>query len=238
MDLKLLLDQITNLAIEQGEVLYKGFDKYDELGFETKQDEVDIVTQLDREVEDAFYSTLSQNFPELGFQLEENASINDSTKEYTCFIDPIDGTKYFAKGVPLFSISVGVMRRSEPVLGMVYNPMTKQLYSASEVSPTMLNGIRVKASSKPDLKSSIISADFASHKGRTEHEAEWMKSTLMSLIDECYRVRLLGQGALSCAWTAVGAMDGIISLQGHAEKPFDIAAGKALIKYSEGYQNS
>ncbi len=235
-----LLTEINKLVVKEGELLQKALSSEDALESHLKTNlekgwtDRDLNTELDEKIELEIYNKISKEFPELGFHLEEHQDLNSDKKEYTCFIDPIDGSKYFAKKVPVFAISVGVMKGDKPMLGVIYNPISNQLYSGAEGIPTTLNGKNVKISDETNPQSAMISVDLASHKENWESERDWMNQKLTELINNFGKVRLLGNGALSCAWTASGGLDAFVSLWGHGSKPFDIMAGKALIKYAGG----
>lgn len=235
-----LLKSINELVVKKGELLQRALVSDDALSYHLKTNvdknwtDVDLNTELDEKIELDIYNSLSKEFPELGFHLEEHQDLNNQEKEFTCFIDPIDGSKYFAKKVPFFAISVGVLKGKEPVLGVIYNPISNQLYSGAEGIHTTLNGKEVEVSKETNPQSAMISVDLASHKENWDSEKDWMNEKLSDLINTFGKVRLLGNGALSCAWTATGGLDAFVSLWGHGSKPFDIMAGKALIKYAGG----
>ena len=240
MDYVKLLDEIKAITVQQGEILEHALKSDKDIKYylnkKNSKDlgDIDLNTELDKEIEKVFYVSLSKDFPQLGFHLEEQPELNDSSKEFTCFIDPIDGSKYFAKKVPFFAISIGNMRGDEPVLGVIYNPISNQLYAGGEGIPTTLNGKKVSVSSQKSVKKAIISACLSSHKENWDSEKDWMMKKLTILLLNFGKVRLLGNGALSCAWTSSGGIDGFVSLWGHESKPYDIMAGKALIKYAGG----
>lgn len=239
MDYQELLKEIKIIAIEQGELLQRAFKNPEDVDFIAKTNEewngdaTDVVTVLDKEVEVAFHRRLSAKFPELGFNLEEQAHLNEDS-EYVCYIDPIDGTKYFANNIPLFCISVGVIKNGEPVLGMVYNPISEQMYAGAEGIPTTVNEKEVSVGDNADINKAILSLDMASRKENWESEKEWMIKKVSEFNVLAGRIRLFGLGALSCAWVAAGSIGGFVSIWGHGSKPYDIAAGKALIKYAGG----
>ncbi|ETR69583.1 MAG: hypothetical protein OMM_09471 [Candidatus Magnetoglobus multicellularis str. Araruama] len=102
MDYQKLLNAIKNIALAQGEIIAKAFQNPDSIKSEFEiskkwESDLDITTNLDRQIEKAFYDKLSKMFPELGFNLEEHSDLNDENREFVCYIDPIDGTKHFAK---------------------------------------------------------------------------------------------------------------------------------------------
>jgi myo-inositol-1(or 4)-monophosphatase len=179
MDYQKLLNAIKNIALRQGEILAEAFHNPDSIRSEYEkskkwESDLDITTHLDREIEKAFYNRLSEKFPELGFYLEEHPDLNDVDREFVCYIDPIDGTKHFAKGIPLFNMSIGVTRNKEPVLGLTYNPIARQLHAGAEGIPTELNGKPVEVSRTDRLENAFIALDVATHKENWEKEKEWM----------------------------------------------------------------
>jgi myo-inositol-1(or 4)-monophosphatase len=239
MNYQILLDEIKSTALEQGEILVRAFRDPDILKtkFEKSKkwkDDLDITTHLDIEIEKAFYDRLSKKFPFLGFNLEENTELNDSNKELVCYIDPIDGTKHFAKGIPLFAISVGIMKNNEPVLGLVYNPLADQLHTGAEGIPTTLNGHPAQVSDTNRLENAFIALDVSTHKTNWDKEKDWMNKKITEFNLKAKRIRLFSVGSIVTSWVSHGGLDAYVSIWGHASKPFDIAAGKALIKYSKG----
>lgn len=234
-----LLNTIKSIAFEQGKILAQAFRDPNTIRQEFEKsskwkDDLDITTNLDREIERAFYDGLNKKFKYLGFCLEEHAELNNEEKEFVCYIDPIDGTKHFAKKIPLFCISVGITRNKEPVLGLTYNPVSDQLHAAAEGIPTTLNGSRVKVSGTDKVENAFIALDVATHKENWEKEKAWMNKKIIEFNLRAKRIRLFSVGAVVTSWVSHGGLDAFVSIWGHGSKPFDIAAGKALIKYSEG----
>lgn len=238
MNYQLLLDEIKAIAVLQGELAEKALKSPASVDFLHKSEkghtDLDPVTALDKHIEREFYVRLSEKFPELGFFLEEHPELNDTSKEHICYIDPIDGTKYFAKDIPLFCTMVGVTRGGEPVLGVTYNPISGQLYAAAEGIPATINGKPISVSAEKDLTNAILSLDMVTHREHWEIEKEWINQKMVELNNAAKRIRLFGAGGLSCAWVASGGLDGYVDMWGHKGKIFDIVAGKALIKYAGG----
>ena len=236
--LQMLLDEISRVAVEQGKKLNRAFRNFESIDFQIKKnelwDDIDLVTDIDKEVENTIYSRLKARFPELGFYLEENGELNDEFQEYVCYIDPIDGTKHFTKGMPLFATSIGITCCGEPVLGVIYNPISGQLYAGAKGIPTSMNGKRLSVSKTKNLREAIIALDMATHKENWKTEKDWMNQKMVEFNLEALRIRLFSVGAIVTSLVAQGALDAYVSLWGHGSKPFDIAAGKALIKYSQG----
>ncbi|HLD03191.1 MAG TPA: inositol monophosphatase family protein [Candidatus Dojkabacteria bacterium] len=234
-----LLKTISNLLITQGKILQSAFlhpESYRVLkkDFGKEYGNLDFVTNLDDTIESAIYINLKKKYPDLGFYLEEHPHLNDTNKEFVCFIDALDGTKWFINNVPLFSMLIGIVKNQEPVLGATYFPITNQIFLGAEGQPTTLNGKQVFVSKTRKVNNAIVSVEDSTH-GRTwEKEKDWINNKIILLNNKCQRIRLLGSGGLSCAWAAAGFLDCYIDIFGHADKPFDITAGKALVKYAGG----
>src|SRR5438874_2552943 len=88
----------------------------------------DIVTSADKEVNEFLITAIKKEFPDHDVYSEE-ASDTASKSEYQWVIDPIDGSSNFSRGIPHFSICIGLLKDSEPVVGAIYNPVTNELFS-------------------------------------------------------------------------------------------------------------
>ncbi len=189
---------------------------------------LDVVTELDLFIERSLVKQLSAAFPETGFRLEEQTDLQKEA-EYEWVIDPIDGTKYFASGVPLFCISVGLTRNEDPVLGVIYNPVSGQLYVGGVGVVATLNGTPISVRDENRLSHTMLSVDFS--KGDDWEEMRpWMGEALQVLAHATYRTRMLGTGALSLAWVASGSIiNAYVSLSG-VNKYMDVAAGIAICR--------
>ena len=219
---------VKKLAVEEGQKIIDGWSSIKIV--EVKDHEaLDIATNLDREVEGSLVKQLSTIFPEAGFELEERESFNKDS-EYKWVIDPIDGTKWFATGVPLFAISIGLMKGDEPVLGVIYNPVSRQLYTGSDIAPAELNGKRVSVSKIDTLQRTMLSVDFSKIHDEWPTIREWVVSKMAALTHETYRIRSLGSGALSLAWVASGSIMNAYTTLAGATKLVDVAAGLAICK--------
>ncbi len=85
------------------------------------------VTEVDRQVEDFLIGRINARYPEHTI-LSEESGLHPSEEAYTWVLDPVDGTRSFASGLPIWGVSIGVLRRSEPVVGGFYMPVTGEMY--------------------------------------------------------------------------------------------------------------
>ncbi len=106
------------------------------------------VTDVDHAVQALILDALAERFPDHAVVAEETLAEPDqhadaSTATYCWVIDPIDGTRNYVRGFPVFSASVGVLCEGEPVAGVVYDPLTDRVYSATRGGGAYLNGKRI-----------------------------------------------------------------------------------------------
>ena len=106
---------------------------------EQKDGVENIVTSADRAVQAFLVGKLSALLPGSGFYCEED-QLQESGQEYIWVIDPIDGTANFARGIPQYAISVALLHRDEPVLGVVFNPVDGHLFTACKGQGARMDG--------------------------------------------------------------------------------------------------
>ena len=197
-----------------------------------KRDYLDMVTEIDKSVEEVVFHQLHEKFPELGFEMEEHKEWEIPNKDFMCFIDPIDGTKYFANHIPIFSSQIGILFKGEPILGACMNPITNELYFGSEIEKTNRDGIELKVSMKNKLEETIINIGIVPFRPNWDDQKDWVFKKLDDFEKACYRIRQIGSSALVLSWVAQGGLDASVYLVNDPD--YDTVAGRALIKYAGG----
>ncbi len=225
IDLEDATRAVRSLLREQGELAVERWAGAEALVHKNRRD---FVTAVDLEVERNIKAELRERFPGHGLSGEESADENRGS-DYQWLIDPIDGTKYYAGRSSLFSISVGLLYRGEPVLGVVQAAASRQCFHAWQGGGAWLDGQRLTGSAATDLSRVIANVDTPHTHALPEAEREWFESRLLALTRRLYRVRALGQGSLAACWLAAGALDAYVDLTGYV-KPQDLAAGRAIMK--------
>ncbi|MBU1975776.1 MAG: inositol-phosphate phosphatase [Nanoarchaeota archaeon] len=130
--------------------------KYFSEGFEVRiKEDMSPVTQADTEGEEVIKKVISSAFPDHGFIGEEHGT-ERSDSDYQWIIDPIDGTKNFARGIPLFGTQIALMHKGELVLGVSNAPALKELMYAEKGKGAFLNGKKVGVSSVDKLSDAYI----------------------------------------------------------------------------------
>jgi histidinol-phosphatase len=144
------------------------------------------VTIADKEAEKVIIQTIREYFPDHGFLGEESGKSGDQS-DYLWLIDPIDGTKNFIAGIPLWGNLIALMHKGEVILGVSYVPLMKELLWAEKGKGAFLNNEQVHVSDKKSLDQSMVS--FGSL--QPFEEKGWGKG-IDSLIHACKRHRSFG----------------------------------------------
>lgn len=161
------------------------FKNWENPNLHTKGNEGDIFTDVDIAIEKHLTLKLLEIYPLATIFGEENGG--EISEEYTWLIDPIDGTKHFAHKMPSFFVQVALLLNKKPVIGVIYEPVTKQLFSASYGNGTNINGIRVVRSGYVPLSKAVIDVDLGG-----KEDIDWKLDALKKLVEKSYRVRVSG----------------------------------------------
>ena len=197
------------------------------LRVETKRSPVDLVTEVDRASERLISRTLLRAFPDHGIQGEEGA-LRRGTADYRWIIDPLDGTTNFVHGVPLFGVSIGLLRRERLQAGVIYDPIRRELFVAVRGRGAFLNGRRLRVASTRDLARSLLSTGFSTT--FQVHAARYLR-WFRIFESNSHAVRRIGSTVLSLAYVAAGRLDGFYEQGLWA---WDMAAGMLLVEEAGG----
>lgn len=189
-----------------------------------------IVTDVDRQSEDLIIGMLLDEFPGYGILAEESGR-QVSPSEYSWVIDPLDGTKNYSMGLPVFNVTVALARGSEVLVGATFDPNRHELFTAERGGGAFLNGAPLHVSEQADLRASLVGTDMG-YRDDLGHYALRMWDTLWPGMQG---IRIMGSSALSLAYLAAGRID--IYLH-HFLYPWDIAAGVLLVQEAGGIVTS
>lgn len=186
-----------------------------------------LVTYVDKESEKKFVEALSKLFPEAGFVAEEGTG-ERNLSGINWVIDPLDGTTNFVHGVPVWCTSIALTVNDQPVLGVIYDPKQKELFSAVKGSGAWLNGERITTSDVHQLSTALLATGFPYDDfGRQDQYFRLLKDITRTTRG----MRRLGSAALDMAWTACGRLDGFYE---YGLSPWDIVAGTIIIREAGG----
>lgn len=226
----MLLSRLTCVAIlaaqKAGEVLKKGFDTT--LVTSSKEGIHNLCTDYDEKIEKLIIDAIKEDFPDHIFLGEEFGELGKNPQAIRWIIDPIDGTVNFAHSIPVFATSIAATFQGKALCGVVYNPMTNELFVAEKGAGAYLNGSRLNVSKTRVLAESFLATGFPYNcnenpKGCINHFMAFAKLGIP--------IRRLGSAALDLAYLAAGRYDGFweVSL-----KPWDFAVGGLLIEEAGG----
>jgi len=215
------LTELENMARSAGEILRSGFRKRP--GIEQKvqiqyKGEIDLVTEVDHKSEQYLLAEIRKRFPQHTIFTEESG---DLAGDDCCiwYIDPIDGTVNYAHGVPLFAVSIAYAEDGAVRLGVVYDPIADELFSAERGKGAFLNGLPLRVSAAAALDQSLLVTGFP-YDIRTNPRNNLELYTRLSLKSQ--GVRRLGTAAIDLCYVAAGRVDGYWEI---AIMAYDVAAG-------------
>ncbi len=190
----------------------------------------DVVTEGDRASEAVIVRALREQFPQYPILSEEGGGGGDrDSAEYMWYVDPVDGTTNYANNLPFFSVSIALAARDlSPVVGVVYNPVYQELYSAAKGFGASFNGQPIHASRTAELNRAVLASGFptARHTLADNNLPQWT-AMLMATRD----LRRFGSAALDLAFVASGRLDGFWEKHLHS---WDCLAGILLVQEAGG----
>lgn len=221
----------------------------------TKRSAIDLVTEIDRASERLIRTMLHRAYPRIGFFGEESGH-HQKEAFYRWIVDPLDGTNNFVHGLPLFGVSIGLEHRgtipppgggrpsrpgsrSDPasglppgggtmLVGVIYDPMRRELFIALKGGGAFLNGRRIRVSSTTRVSHSLLSTGFSSN--FLTHAQPYLR-WFQAFQRRSHGVRRLGSTVFSLASIAAGRMEGFYERD---LWPWDVAAGILLVTEAGG----
>lgn len=189
----------------------------------------DMVSDIDVQIERAVRGFLQDRTPDIGFMGEEEGGTSEPELQW--LLDPIDGTANFVKGIPLYAISLALVRGDEPVLGVIDVPADGSRYTAVADGGAYWGQKRIRVRPTSELgQATVTVGDYAVGPDAAEKNQSRLAVTA-KLAQRALRVRMLGSAAIDLAWLAHGRTDAAIVFGG---KPWDIAAGVVLVREAAG----
>ncbi len=182
----------------------------------------DVVTETDKKAEDIIVAILQKDSP-WKILTEETGDIAGAAD--ACWvIDPLDGTTNFARGFPLFSVSIGLVRNDEVQLGVIFNPISGECFWAEKDAGAYCNGKPLRVSQKSKTAVLALDCGYA-----LEHGAVYAQAT--AILERDYLLRRIGGCALELAYVANGVFDGYAD---YGDMLWDYAAGLRIVQEAGG----
>ncbi len=189
--------------------------------------EINLVTEVDFASEALIRERIATQFPRHQI-LAEEGGLAESSSEYRWVVDPLDGTTNYAHGYPIFCVSIGLEYQGEAIVGVVYDPMRDELFSAERGSGAWLNNRKIQVSSTKELLKSLLSTGFpydikSSNLTNLDH---WTNFAM-----NAQALRRDGAAALDLCYVGCGRFDGFWELN---LSPWDMVAGGLIVSEAGG----
>jgi len=222
------INLITRACMKASRSLIRDFGEIENLQVSSKGPG-DFVSSADKRTEKIIIEELQKAHPEYGIITEESGIINKSNIKNRWIIDPIDGTMNFLNGVPQFAISVGYEENNEIKCGVIFNPITNEMFCAEKGNGAYLNNSRIRVSNKKQLKDALLVT--GGPKGASKIKDK-IFSEYINVSYNVSNVRKFGSAALDMAYVACGRFDGYWQRELNY---WDIAAGIVILKEAGGF---
>ncbi len=224
------LNVMINAAKKAARAMVRDFGEVEQLQVSLKGPS-DFVSAADLRAEKILRAELSKSRPGWGFLGEEGGETPaaEGALDHRWIVDPIDGTTNFIHGLPHFAISIALERAGELLAGVVYNPITDELFFAERGGGAFVNERRLRVAGRQRLDQAVIGTGIP-HLGRGEH-GPYLRE-LAHVMTATAGIRRLGSASLDLAYVAAGRYDGFWE---HGLKPWDIAAGILLVREAGGF---
>ena len=215
-----------HIALQAGYLLKAGFGT--SFSIQEKEGRHNLVTDYDHRSEELILSSISKAFPEDGFLAEERGASKNTSAAFEWIVDPLDGTVNFAHTIPVFSVSIGCRWKGETVLGVVYQPITQELFTVQKGKGAYRNGSKMAVTKTTSFNDAIVGSVFPYY---LAEDPLYCIQKFSSVLARGVPVRRLGVASIDLAYVADGRFDGFfeVSLQ-----PWDMAAGLLLIEEAGG----
>lgn len=217
------LELAVDLARRAGGSLCEGYRREKVIKYKGR---TNLLTEYDLRSEAMVVEGILSAFPEDAIVAEEGGAIGEAEEHW--LIDPLDGTTNFAHGMPAFTVCIAYVRGLDPLLGVIYDPIRDELFSAIRDGGARLNGEPIRVSSARELGESLLSTGFP-------YEIEWEGDDNFERWERAFRasrgVRHLGCASLNLAYVAAGRLDGYWESRLH---PWDLASGVLLVQEAGG----
>ncbi len=228
-----LMASAMSYALEAGEqIVSRMKEPYD---IQDKVNRSDLVTEVDLHSERLIRGRIVRDYPDHWILSEETDGAGDAFERmkrpvpgYGWIVDPIDGTINFVQGIPHFAVSIGIMKDGELLHGVVYNPVSRELYRATLGQGAYRNGERLRVSTEDAIGNAVLATGFQASDWRPDSVTE---RQIKRTVGVSRNVRVLGAASLDLCLVASGALTGFWHDGLH---PWDVAAGVLIVREAGG----
>ncbi|MDA1226513.1 MAG: hypothetical protein BZY79_02910 [SAR202 cluster bacterium Casp-Chloro-G4] len=217
------LDVAKDAALQAGKLMADRFYETKEISYKGPGD---VVTDVDKAAEELLRGILAKEFPDMGFLGEESAG-DRADQGYVWIVDPVDGTRNYAAGIPFVSLVIGLALDGEVLVGVNYDPLVKEMFYAERGQGAYLNDSRIYVTENTNLSEGVLGMDLSyGHEG-TMQGLDIVRSFWPAL----WSLRIMGSSALGLSYAAAGRYD--LFFHGGLS-PWDQVAGMLLVEEAGG----
>lgn len=214
-------------ALKAGKIINRESVRLDQVEIQEKA-QFDFVSNVDLECETSICEILHQYFPKDTIFSEEAGEKYKTDSENVWIIDPLDGTTNFLHGFPQYSVSIALTQRGRVVVGVVYDPVRNELFSAERGKGAFLNNKRIRVSNCRDFSHALIGTGFPFR--RNDNYTDFMPK-FERVARAAAGLRRAGSAALDLAYVSCGRLDGYWEANVNS---WDMAAGTLLVLEAGG----
>ena len=157
------MNPMLNIAIraarKAGNVIAKNYERRDDIQT-SKKGINDYVTSVDKAAEAEIIEIIQKSYPDHTIISEERGALEGKDSDIQWVIDPLDGTTNFVKGLPHFSVSIAIRVKNRTEVGVVYDPIRNELFTAVRGEGAKLNEVRLRVDSQNELNGAILATGF------------------------------------------------------------------------------
>ena len=217
------LDVAIDAAREAGTLLRERFHTTKEVSYKGPSN---LVTDVDLASERQIKETFAREFPDFGFLGEEFGEQGDGTG-LRWIVDPVDGTRNYALGVPHFAVSIALVHDSDALLGVTYDPIRDELFYTAKGEGAFLNDTCLSVAERTSVAESLLGFDMSAMDDKAVHALNLVQRLWPGL----QGVRVMGSATLGLAYAAAGRLDIYFH---HNVAPWDVAAGILMVQEAGG----
>ncbi len=223
-EIRRFLEQARAAAREAGRIQLASYGRMIEI---SHKGEINLVTEVDHRCEEAIVAGLHSAFPDHAILTEEGRDA-PADSAFRWIIDPLDGTTNYAHGYPKFCVSIALEHRGRVLLGVVFDPVLNEEFSAVRGAGAALNSRPIRVSACKDILKALLSTGFAYDiRENPDNNVDYFTAFILT----AQAVRRDGAAALDLCYTAMGRFDGFWELE---LKPWDVAAGGLILREAGG----
>ncbi len=208
-----------------GDIIQRSAENVDRLTI-NKKSKNDFVTEVDRMAEQEIIKIIHSAYPEHSIIGEESGEHKGN--DYIWIIDPLDGTTNFLHGYPQYAVSIALKHKGKIEVGVIYDPLRDELFTAEKGGGAMLNNRRIRVGKLTNINMALLGTGFPFK--YPEHIDCYLKM-FKTLMSNTAGIRRAGSAALDLAYLSAGRLDGFWEI---GLKQWDMAAGILLVQEAGG----